>query len=87
MPSAWAAIVIRVWSNVASAVLNPVPSAPMIRSAGIRVSSKITCRVGDPLIPSLRSLAPNDTPGSDFSTTNAEIPRAPAAGSVTAITV
>ena len=47
MPRAWAAIVIRVWSSVASAVLNPVPSAPMIRSPGIQASSRMTVLVGD----------------------------------------
>ena len=31
MPRAWAAMVIRVWSRVASAVLKPVPGSPMIR--------------------------------------------------------
>ncbi len=64
-----------------------MPGAPIIRDAGIRTSSRITCRVGDPLIPSFRSLGPNDTPSSAFSTTNAEMPRAPADGSVTAMTV
>ena len=87
MPSAWAAIVIRVWSRVASAVPKPVPSAPMIRSPGILALSKMTCRVGEPLMPSLRSFGPNETPGSDLATTNAEMPRLPLSGSVTAITV
>ena len=80
-------MVIRVWSRVASAVLNPVPGSPMIRSAGMRVSSRMTVRVGEPLMPSFFSGSPKLTPGSDFSTTNAEMPRAPLAGSVTAITV
>ena len=38
-------------------------------------------------MPSFFSGAPKLTPWSVFSTTNAEMPRAPAAGSVTAITV
>ena len=38
-------------------------------------------------MPSFFSGAPKLTPGSDFSTTNAEMPLAPAAGSVTAKTV
>ena len=38
-------------------------------------------------MPSFFSGAPKLTPGSVFSTTNAEMPRAPVAGSVTAITV
>ncbi len=40
IPTACAPIVGRVWSSVASAVLKPVPSAPMIRSAGIVQSWK-----------------------------------------------
>ena len=40
MPSACAAIVTRVWSSVRIAVAKPVPSAPMMRSAGIRTLSK-----------------------------------------------
>ena len=38
-------------------------------------------------MPSLCSSAPNENPGSSFSTTNAEMPLAPASGSVTAMTV
>ncbi len=38
-------------------------------------------------MPSFFSLAPKETPSSDFSTTNAEIPLLRASGSVTAITV
>ena len=38
-------------------------------------------------MPSFFSLAPNETPASDFSTTNAEMPRLRADGSVAAITV
>ena len=80
-------MVILVWSRVARAVLNPVPSAPIMRSAGILLSSRMTVRVGEPLMPSFFSGSPKLTPGSDFSTTNAEMPRAPRPGSVTAITV
>ena len=40
MPTAWAAMVTRVWSRVCIAVAKPVPSAPIIRSAGIRTLSK-----------------------------------------------
>jgi alkylation response protein AidB-like acyl-CoA dehydrogenase len=43
--------------------------------------------VGEPLMPSLRSFGPTENPGSSRCTTNAEIPRGPADGSVTAITV
>ena len=38
-------------------------------------------------MPSLRSLAPTENPGSSLCTTNAEIPFAPFDGSVEAITV
>ena len=40
MPTACAPIVGRVWSRLASAVLKPVPGSPMMRSPGIRQSSK-----------------------------------------------
>jgi hypothetical protein len=65
----------------------PSPSSPISRSAGITQLSKYSSQVGEPLMPSLRSGAPNENPSSPFSTTNAEIPEASAAGSVTAITV
>ena len=87
MPSAWAAIVTLVWSRVASAVRNPVPSPPISLPAGITQLSKYSSRVGEPLMPSLCSAAPNENPGSSFSITNAEIPSAPRDGSVAAITV
>ena len=84
-------MVIRVWSRVFIAVSNPLPSSPIIRSAGMRTLSRYTSRVGLPLIPSFFSLAPNVTPWSDRSTTNAEMPRlrfsGSRSGSVTAITV
>ena len=38
-------------------------------------------------MPSFFSGAPNETPSSDFSTTNAEMPLLRASGSVTAMTV
>ena len=38
-------------------------------------------------MPSLRSLVPTEKPGSSFATTNALMPFAPLAGSVTAMTV
>jgi hypothetical protein len=72
--------VIRVWSRVASAVRNAVPSSPTIRSAGIRASSKMTVRVGEPLMPSFFSSAPKLTPGSLFSTTKADMPWRPGPG-------
>ena len=87
MPTACAAMVTLVWSRVRRAVLKPVPSAPTSRSAGILQSSKYSSRVGEPLMPSFFSGAPKVKPSSYFSTTNAEMPFAPASGSVTAITV
>src|SRR6478672_8378167 len=87
MPTACAPMVGRVWSRVASAVLKPVPSSPMIRSPGMRQSSKYSSVVGEPLMPSFFSLAPTANPGSSLCTTNAEIPLAPWSGSVAAITV
>ena len=39
--------------------------------------SLVTCRVGCECQPSLRSLAPNDTPGMSFSITSAEMPFGP----------
>src|SRR5271165_3163528 len=59
----------------------------MIRSPPIRQSSKYNSVVGEPLIPSLRSLGPTVKPESSLCTMNAEIPLAPLSGSVTAITV
>jgi hypothetical protein len=87
MPTACAAMVRRVWSSVASAVLKPVPGAPIMRSAGMRHPSKCTSQVGEPLMPILCSGVPTLKPGSSACTTNAEMPRAPAPGSVTAMTV
>src|SRR5262245_30072043 len=87
MPTACAPIVGLVWSRVASAVLKPVPGSPMIRSPGMRQSSKYNSVVGEPLMPILCSLAPTAKPGSSLCTTNAEMPLAPLSGSVTAITV
>src|ERR1700677_302260 len=59
----------------------------MIRSPGMRQSSKYNSVVGEPLIPSLRSFGPTLNPGSSLCTMKAEIPLAPSSGSVTAITV
>ena len=43
--------------------------------------------VGEPLMPSFFSGAPNETPSSDFSSTKAEMPLDRAEASVTAMTV
>ena len=74
-------------SSVRSAVLKPVPGAPMIRSAGMVQSVKYSSQVGEPLMPILRSLGPTAKPGSSRCTANAEMPLAPFSGSVTAMTV
>ncbi len=87
MPTAWAPMVGRVWSSVASAVLKPVPGSPMMRSPGMRQFSKYSSVVGEPLIPSFFSLGPTVNPSSSLCTMNAEMPLAPLSGSVTAITV
>ncbi len=63
MPRACAAIVMRVWSRVRRAILNPSPSSPTSREAGIAQSSKYSSRVGEPLMPSLCSGAPKREPG------------------------
>ena len=60
---------------------------PISRDTGISQSSKYSSLVGEPLMPSLCSGAPNENPGSPSSSTNAEISFAPSEGSVTAITV
>lgn len=88
MPTACAPMVTRVWSSVRRAIFSPSPSAPMMRSPGMRHRSKCSSRVGLPLMPSLRSFSENLKPSSDFSTTKAEmlLPRGPS-GSVTASTV
>src|SRR5271156_1349082 len=59
----------------------------MIRSPGIRQSSKYSSVVGEPLMPNFFSLGPTVKPSSSLWTMNAEIPLAPLSGSVTAITV
>src|ERR671916_836875 len=87
MPTAWAPIVGRVKSRVRSAVLKPVPGAPMIRSAGMVQSVKYSSQVGEPLMPILRSLGPTAKPGSSRWTAKAEMPLAPSSGSVTAMIV
>src|SRR5262249_2379913 len=87
MPTAWAPIVGRVWSSVASAVLNPVPGSPRIRTPGMRQFSKYSSVVGEPLIPILRSFGPTVKPSSSLCTLNAELPLAPLSGSLDAIPV
>ncbi len=87
IPTACAPMVGRVWSSVCSAVLNPVPGSPMIRSPGMRQFSKYSSVVGEPLMPSLRSLGPTVKPSSSLCTMNAEMPLAPLSGSLDAITV
>src|SRR5579875_48354 len=87
IPTACAPIVGRVWSNVASAVLNPVPGSPMMRSPGMRQFSKYSSVVGEPLMLIFFASGPTENPSSSLCTTNAEIPLAPLSGSVTAITV
>ena len=87
MPTAWAAIVGRVWSRARSAVENPLPGSPTSRSSPSRMLSKNSSRVGEPLMPIFFSGAPSENPSSSACTTNVEIPRDRASGSVTAITV
>src|SRR5690349_580691 len=87
IPTACAPMVGRVWSSVASAVLNPVPGSPMMQSPGIRQFSKYSSVVGDPLMPILCSLGPALKPSSSLCTMNDEMPLAPLSGSVTAMTV
>ena len=59
----------------------------MRRSSPISTLSKYTSRVGEPRKPIFFSGAPNETPGSDFSMTNAVIPFEPSDESLCAITV
>src|ERR1700758_5761652 len=87
MPTAWAPMVGRGGSSVASAVLKPVPGSPVIRSPGMRQFSKYSSVVGEPLIPSFFSFGPTVNPSSSLCTMNDEMPLAPLSGSVTAITV
>ena len=54
---------------------NPSPSAPSRFATGTRQSAKVTVLVGWLFQPSLRSGAPKDRPGVDFSTTTQEMPR------------
>src|SRR4051812_25455686 len=86
IPTAWAPIVGRDRSSVAMAMRKPSPSAPIMFEAGTRTSSNSTSPVGEPRTPIFFSSLPTLTPQS-ASTTNAEMPRCPAEGSVLANTV
>ena len=82
-------MVTRVWSRVFIAVAKPVPSSPIIRVGGDADVVEVDLAGRRlPLMPSFFSGAPKETPSSDFSTTNAEMPpRVFFSGSVTAMTV
>ena len=64
-------------SSPAMAMRKPMPSAPILFSAGMRQSSKITARVGWAFQPILRSFAPKERPGVPPSTTKVEMPPGP----------
>ncbi len=77
----------RVNPSVRSAAFDPVPSAPMIRSAGMAQSVEYSSQVGEPVMPVFVSLDPTAKPGSSRRTANAEMPLAPFSWSVAAMTV
>ena len=83
MPTAIAATPGRVRSRVAIAILKPVFSWPRRFSAGTSVSLKVMVAVLDARWPILSSFLSTITVSS-LSTTNAEMPRWPASGSVLA---
>ena len=86
MPTAIAAVPGRVLSSVAIAMLKPLFSAPSRFFAGMTVSLKVIVAVFDARWPILSSFLSTVTVSS-LGTTNAEMPRLPASGSVLAKTV
>ncbi len=88
MPTPRAAMVMRPALSVSSACLKPAPSSPSRRSAGTRSESNRSSAVGQPLSPSLSSVPSTTKPSSSSGrTTNDEMPRLPASGSVFAKTI
>ena len=77
MPKACAAMPILPPSNVAIAMLKPLPSCPKRFSFGTMQFSKISSVVEEPRIPIFFSLVPMRKPGKSFSTMNAEMPFVP----------
>ena len=53
------------------AILCPLPISPSTFSTGTFASSRMSCVVDDPLMPSFLSSGPGDTPGNVLSTRNA----------------
>ena len=76
----------RVKSSVAMAILNPSPSSPRRFAAGTRTSWSAKADVSVARWPIFSRCFSIVTPGVLISTTNADIPRRPAAGSVFANT-
>ncbi len=66
-------------SSALMAMRKPWPSSPIRFAAGTRQSSNWTMAVGWEFQPSLRSWAPNDSPGVPFSTRTVEMPFGPSA--------
>ncbi len=69
------------------AIVKPSPSSPSRFAAGMRQSSKASSPVVEPLIPIFGSSRVTSKPGASASTTKAEMPPCPSAGSVFANTV
>jgi hypothetical protein len=85
-PTAPIAVPGRVKSSVAIAILKPSPSSPSRFSAGTRTSWSANADVSVARWPIFSRCFSIATPGVPISTTNADIPRRPAEGSVFANT-
>jgi len=82
MPTAWAAIPMRPWSNPVMAMGSPAPSFPSRFSAGTRHCLNTTSEVWDERIPILSKCLPGTSPGVPFGTMKALMPLRPADRSV-----
>ena len=82
IPTAWAAIPIRPWSNPVMAMEKPAPSCFSRFSPGTLHFLKTTSDVWDERSPILSKCFPGSSPGDPFGTMNALIPFRPADRSV-----
>ena len=78
MPTAWAAIPIRPWSNPVMAIEKPAPSCFSRFSTGTRHFLKTTSDVWDERSPILSKCLPGSSPGVPFGTMKALMPFRPA---------
>ena len=77
MPTAWAATLTLQASIASRAILNPLPSSPIILATGILQLSKISSVVEAGCSPIFLSILPTEKPGASLSMTKALMPRYP----------